>query len=162
MKNVSPSPAPEVVQLLNGREHPVDGRDVDDRAAALFGHPRADDLAAQECPFDVDIHDLVERLLRIGLDRPDLLGRSIRRRVEGSGVDENVRRPNLARDLVNGIFDRAAIGHVDGEALGLEVEDGNTRALLLEPADDLTAEAARTARDDSDSAGQGEELAHRR
>ena len=84
--------APEVVELLDGREHSVDRGDVHDRAAACFRHrARRRPGRRRSVPFTFTCHDLVERLRGIVLERADLLGGRVGRRVERRRVDEHVR-----------------------------------------------------------------------
>ena len=90
--------AAELVEILRRREQPVHRRDVDDRAAAFACHRAADDLAAEERPLHVHVHHLVEGRLRVVLERADLLGGSVGRRVEPGVVDQHVRDAPLGRD----------------------------------------------------------------
>ena len=91
MTKVSPPARRNVVEILNGREQPVDRRDVDDRAPPFPRHGATDCLAAEERTLDVDVHHRVERRLRVVLERPDLLGGRVGRRVESRVVHEHVR-----------------------------------------------------------------------
>ena len=54
-------------------------------------------------------------VLGIVLERPDLLGRRVRRRVERRVVDEQMRNAPVSDDLLERALDRRAVGHVDLE-----------------------------------------------
>ena len=113
--------ATELVEVLHRGEQAVDGRDVDDRAAASPGHRPADHLAGEERSLDVHVHDRVERGLREVLEGADLLDRRVGRRVERGVVHEQVRDAPLGLDLAHGSLDRRPVRdvHVEGaRALG--------------------------------------------
>ena len=117
---------------------------------------------AKSVPFTFTCHHLVERLRRIVLERPDLLGRCVGRRVERRGVDEDVRD---VRELRRRALDRAAIGDVDDEAADAvafrsfsDVEDRDLRSARRQPARDLAAELAGAAGHDGDPAVEREEI----
>ena len=127
-------------------------------------HRAADDLAAQKRPLDVDVHHRVERSLRVLLERTDLLGRRVGRRVEPGVVDEQVRDAPLGDDFVERVCDRRAIRDVDREcadAVGhgsrCDVEARDAHPSLGEPARGRPARADPPAGHDGDAALEIEE-----
>ena len=63
-------------------------RTLIDRAAARLCHGRADDLAAEQRSLHVHVHDQVERILRLAVERPDLSPRCVRRRIDPGVVEQ--------------------------------------------------------------------------
>ena len=89
-------------------DQPRHGGDVDDRAALLFDHHRADLAADQEHPGQVHVDHLLPRLQRHGF-----------RGVLGVGprvVHENIDMRKRLPDLFHHVFDRFLAGNVGGNA----------------------------------------------
>ena len=69
-----------------------------------------------------------------------------------SRFSQEVRRAPVALDLVRRSLDRRPVRDVDAEPLCREIENHDTRAALLERADDCPAELPCAAGDDGDAA----------
>ena len=175
LKNSLTGVATEVVEGLVGREEAVDRADVDDRAAARARHRAADHLAGDDDAEDVDVDDPLERLERHVLERADLVGRRVGRRVDRGGVDEQVRDAPVDLDERERRLDLRSVGDVArvradralvergreawraGARRGLEVEDRHPHPARRERHRELRAELPHPARDDGDAAGEVEE-----
>ena len=124
----------------------------------LRRHRAADDLAAQKRPLHVHVHHCVERCLRVLLERTDLLGGGVGRRVETGVVHEHVRDAPLRGDVVDGPCDGRAVGDVDlvradavGHLAGCDVEARHVHASLGEPGEIDLAELSHPAGHDRDA-----------